>query len=325
MAEERSEEEGASSDARSDDPQSPAKLEKSSWAGALKRSGKQFKEDELTDRAAALTFFGVLSIFPALIAIISIAGLIGSSAIDPLMENVSELAPGPAQEILDSVLSNIQGSQGAAGISLIISLAVALWSASAYVAGFMRASNAVYDVEEGRPIWKTLPTRVGVTLVLLVLLLAASIAVTLTGGLADRVAEPLGVGDTAVTVWEFAKWPVVLLAVSLILALLYWASPNVKHPGISWLTPGSLLAVMLWLIASAAFAFFVANFGSYNETYGAMAAPIIFLIWLWISNIAVLLGAELNAELERGREIERGAPADREPAMEPRDTRKMES
>jgi len=267
----------------------------------------------------------VLSIFPALIAIVSIAGLIGNSAIEPLIENIGELAPGPAQEIADEALRNLQGSQGAAGLSLIVSLALAIWSSSAYVAAFMRASNVIYDVEEGRPIWKTLPTRLAVTLILLVLLVAAAVAVTLTGGLAEEVAKPLGLDDTAITVWEVAKWPFVLLAVCLILGILYWASPNAEHPGFRWLTPGSVVAVLLWLIASVGFAIYVAGFSSYNKTYGAMAAPIVFLIWLWISNVAVLLGAELNAELERGREIERGAPEDREPFVEPRDTRKMDS
>lgn len=308
-----------------DAAKSPSALELSSWGSALKRAAKGLQKDNLTDWAATLTYYGVLSIFPALIAIVSIAGLIGSSAIDPLMENVAELAPGPAREIADSALSNLQGKQGAAGVSLILSLAVALWSASAYVAAFTRASNDIYAVEEGRPIWKTLPLRFAVTVVLLVLLVAVAILVTLTGGLAERVAEPLGVGESAITAWEIAKWPAVLLAVAAILALLYWASPNAKHPGLRWLAPGALTAIVLWLAASAAFAAYVASFGSYNETYGAMAAPIVFLIWLWISNIAVLFGAELNAELERGREIERGAPPDREPFAEPRDTRKMDA
>ncbi|HET6571007.1 MAG TPA: YihY/virulence factor BrkB family protein [Solirubrobacterales bacterium] len=310
---------------RRDEPRSPLRLGKRSWGGALKRSAKGFQADNLTDWAAALTYYGVLSIFPALIAIVSIAGLIGSSAIDPMIENVGEVAPGPGREITENALDNLRGSQGAASLALIVSVGIAIWSASAYVAAFMRASNAIYDVEEGRPIWKTLPTRVLVTIVLLVLLIAVAIGITLTGGLAEKVAEPLGLGDTAVAVWEVAKWPVLLLAVSLILALLYWASPNVKHPGFHWLTPGSTVALALWLAVSVAFAFYVANFGSYNKTYGSMAAPIVFLVWLWVSNIAVLLGAELNAELERGREIERGAPAGREPAIEPRDTRKIES
>lgn len=292
---------------------------------ALKRAAKGLQKDNLLDWAATLTYYGVLSIFPALIAIVSIAGLIGSSAIDPLMENVSELGPGPAREIADSALSNLEGKQGAAGVSLILSLAVALWSASAYVAAFTRASNDIYAVEEGRPLWKTLPIRFAVTVVLLVLLVVVAILVTLTGGLAERVAEPLGAGESAVSAWEIAKWPVVLLAVAAILALLYWASPNAKHPGFRWLAPGALVAIVLWLVASAAFAAYVASFGSYNETYGAMAAPIVFLVWLWISNVVVLFGAELNAELERGRAIERGAPPDREPFAEPRDTRKMES
>lgn len=292
---------------------------------ALKRAAKGLQKDNLLDWAATLTYYGVLSIFPALIAIVSIAGLIGSSAIDPLMENVAEFGPGPAREIADSALSNLEGKQGAAGVSLILSLAVALWSASAYVAAFTRASNDIYAVEEGRPIWKTLSVRVAVTVVLLVLLVVVAILVTLTGGLAERVAEPLGAGESAVSAWEIAKWPVVLLAVAAILALLYWASPNAKHPGFRWLAPGALVAIVLWLVASAAFAAYVASFGSYNETYGAMAAPIVFLVWLWISNVVVLFGAELNAELERGRAIERGAPPDREPFAEPRDTRKMES
>lgn len=295
------------------------------WGGALKRSATEFREDNLTDWAATLTYYGVLSIFPALIAIVSIAGLIGDSAIEPLIENIGEVAPGPAQEIADDALTNLQGSQGTAGLSLIVSLALAIWSTSAYVAAFMRASNVIYDVEEGRPIWKTLPTRVVVTLVLLVLLVAAAVAVALTGGLAEEVAQPLGLDDTAVTVWEIAKWPFVFAAVCLILGILYWASPNAKHPGFRWLTPGAVVAVLLWLIASVAFAIYVAGFSSYNKTYGAMATPIVFLIWLWISNVALLYGAELNAELERGHAIERGAPEDREPYVEPRDTRKMDS
>jgi membrane protein len=187
----------------------------------------------------------------------------------------------------------------------------------------MRASNSIYDMEEGRPVWKTLPTRVGLTLVLLVLLAISAIAVTLSGGLAKEVGGVLGLSDTAITVWNIAKWPVLLLIVSFMFALLYWAAPNVKHPKFRWISPGGVLAVIGWVIASLAFAFYVANFGSYNKTYGALAGPIVFLVWLWISNIMVLLGAEFNAELERGRALEAGMPEDREPFVEPRDTRKM--
>jgi membrane protein len=304
-------------------PDKPSRLEKRSWFGVLKRTVTEFKDDNLTDWAAALTYYGILAIFPALIVLVSILGLVGESATQPLIDNLGSVAPGPAQEIFTSAIENLQGSQGAAGVFFIVGLAGALWSASGYVGAFMRASNSIYDMEEGRPVWKTLPTRVGLTLVLLVLLAISAIAVTLSGGLAKEVGGLLGLSDTAVTVWSIAKWPVLLLIVSFMFALLYWAAPNVKHPKFRWISPGGVLAVIGWVIASLAFAFYVANFGSYNKTYGALAGPIVFLVWLWISNIMVLLGAEFNAELERGRALEAGMPEDREPFVEPRDTRKM--
>jgi membrane protein len=312
--------------ARGDDraPESPTDLGGRSWLGTLKRTVKEFKRDNLTDWAAALTYYGILAIFPALIALVSILGLVGSSATQPLIDNLGTVAPGPAREIFTSAIENLEKSQGAAGVLFVVGLLGALWSASGYVAAFMRASNSIYDVEEGRPIWKTIPVRVGTTVVLLLLVLVSAVAVVLTGGLAEEVGNLLGIASTALTVWDIAKWPVLILIVSFMFAFLYWAAPNVKQPGFRWLSPGGILAVVVWIVASAAFAFYVASFGSYNETYGALGGVIIFLVWLWISNIAVLLGAELNAELERERRIEQGHPPDREPFVEPRDTRKME-
>ena len=306
-------------------PESPSDLKGRSWFGVLKRTGKEFSEDNLTDWAAALTYYAVLSIFPALIVLVSILGLIGESATQPLIDNLGTVAPGPAKEIFTSAIENLQGSQGAAGVFFIIGILAAIWSASGYIAAFMRASNAIYDMEEGRPIWKTLPVRVGLTVLLMVLTAVSAVAVTLSGGLAQQVGNLIGLGDTAVQVWNIAKWPVLLLLVSFMFAVLYWAAPNVKQPGFRWISPGGVLAVLGWVIASLAFAFYVANFGSYNKTYGALAGPIVFLVWLWISNIMILLGAEFNAELERGRAIEAGMrPEDKEPFVEPRDTRKME-
>ena len=306
-------------------PDEPTDLPKRSWLGVLKRTGKEFSDDNLTDWAAALTYYSILSIFPALIALVSVLGLIGDSATQPLIENLGAVAPGPAKDIFTSAVENLQKSEGAAGVLFIVGLAGALWSASGYVAAFMRASNSIYDVQEGRPIWKTAPVRLGVTIVLLILLAISATAVALTGGLAEQVGNLIGVGETAVTVWDIAKWPVLLFVVSFMFAILYWAAPNVKHPKFRWVSPGGVLAVIVWIIASAAFAFYVANFGSYNKTYGALGGVIVFLVWLWISNIAVLLGAELNAELERGRQIEAGHPEDEEPFLEPRDTRKMKN
>ena len=299
-------------------PEKPTALRTGSWRGVLKRTVSEFRADNVTDWAAALTYYGVLAIFPAIVALVSILGLIGPSATQPLITNVGKLAPGSVHQILVSAIQNLQHSRGAAGILFVVGIAGAVWSASGYIAAFMRASNAFYDIDEGRPIWMTLPVRTGVTLVLLVLLAISAIAVALTGGLARQVGKLLGTGDTAVTVWDIAKWPVLLLIVSFMFSILYWAAPNVKHPGFRWLSPGGLFAVAVWVIASAAFAFYVANFSSYNKTYGALAAVIIFLVWLWISNIAVLLGAEFNAEIERGRRIEAGHPGDEEPFVDPR-------
>ena len=307
-------------------PDEPSDLgRRGSWA-ALKRTVREFREDNLTDWAAALTYYGVLAIFPALIVLTSILGLIGESATQPLLDELGTVAPGPAKDILTSALKNLQGDQGAAGVLFVVGLLAALWSASSYVAAFMRASNAIYDMDEGRPAWKTLPMRVGLTIVLLLLLVVTTLAVVLTGDLAGKAGDLVGLGSTAVTVWNIAKWPVLLLVVSLMFAFMYWAAPNVKQQGFRWVSPGGILAVVGWLIASGAFAFYVSSFGSYNKTYGALGGVIVFLVWLWISNIMILLGAEFNAELERERAIQSGMrPEDREPFAEPRDTRKMAS
>ena len=306
-------------------PDHPGQLEKRSLIDVAKRTVKEFREDNLTDWAAALTYYAVLAIFPALIVIVSILGLVGESATQPLVDNLAEVAPGPAQEIFTNAITNLQENQGTAGLAFVIGLATALWSASGYTAAFMRASNAIYDVEEGRPIYKSMPVRVGVTLALVIGTVLCAVAVVFTGGLAEEAGNVIGVGDDAVTVWSIVKWPVLLFIVSFLFALLYWAAPNVRQPGFRWITAGGLFAVIVWVGASVAFAFYVANFGSYNKTYGALGGVITFLVWLWVSNIAVLLGAEFNAELERGRQIEAGMrPAGREPFLPPRDTKKMD-
>src|SRR3954469_7488137 len=304
-------------------PDTPTDMEGRSWLGTLKRTIREFKEDNLTDWAAALTYYGVLAIFPALLALVSLLGLLGPSTTQPLIDNLSKVAPGPAKDIITSALKNLQSNRGAAGVLVIVGIAVALWSASGYVAAFMRASNALYEVGEGRPIWKTAPTRFLTTVVLVVMLAVVAIAVTFTGPLAEQVGKVIGLGSAAVTAWDIAKWPVILVVVMAMFAILYWATPNVKHPRFRWITPGGVVGVITWLIASAAFALYVAKFANYNKTYGSLGGVIVFLMWLWVSNIAILLGAEFNAEIERGRQIEAGEPAEREPFLEPRDTRKF--
>jgi membrane protein len=305
-------------------PDSPVDLTGSTWKGTLIRTIKGFSRDDLTDWAAALTYYAILSIFPSLLALVSVLGLIGPSATQPLLDNVQTAAPGPAKEILTGAIESLQANQSGAGVVFVIGLLGALWSASGYVAAFMRASNSIYEVPEGRPIWKTIPVRLGITLVLLLLLLVSAIMVVFTGPLAEQAGSLIGVSDSLLTVWDIAKWPVLIVIVSFMLSILYYAAPNVRQPGFRWVTPGGIVAVLLWIVASAAFAFYVANFGSYNKTYGTLGGVIAFLTWLWITNIAVLLGAELDAELERGRQIETGLHPDHEPFVEPRDTRKMD-
>lgn len=258
----------------------------------------------------------MLSLFPALLALVSVLGLLGSSAIEPLIENVSRLAPGAGRDIALGALRSIEDSSDAAGATFVASLAAALWTASAYVGAFIPAANVVWDVDEARPMWKKLAVRLGLTLVLLILIALTALTIVLTGPIAREVGAVVGLGDTAVAVWQLAKWPFLALVLVLLLALLYWASPNVRHPGWRWVTPGSVLAVALWIAASLGFTLYVSVFGSFSAVYGSIGGVLVFLLWLWLSNIAILLGAELDAELERARAIDAGMrPVDRTPYL----------
>jgi membrane protein len=285
-----------------------------SAGSTLKRTVKEFSDDNLPHWAAALTYYAVLSIFPALLAVVSILGLIGSSAIQPMIDNLGSVAPGPAKTILTGALKGLQQS-GGTGVLFFVALAGAIWSASGYISAFMDASNAIYDIEEGRPIWKKLPLRLAITVVMLVLLAVSALAVVLTGPVAKQAGNLFGVGSSALTIWDIAKWPVLVLIVSFMFAVLYYSAPNVKQPGIKSVLPGGILAVILWIVVSAGFAFYVASFGSYNKTYGALGGVIVFLVWLWLTNLAILLGAEFNAERARGRHIQAGHPPDQEPYL----------
>jgi membrane protein len=310
-------------DARGGDaPDSPPQLNKGSWMGVLRRTIKEFKDDNLTDWAAALTYYGVLALFPAIIALVSIIGLVGPSATQPLLDNLAKLTPGPANDILSGAVKQVANGRGSAGFAFVIGLALAIWSASGYVGAFARASNAIYEVEEGRPFWKLRPIQLIVTTVMILLLALCAIAVVVTGPVARQLGDVVGAGSAAVTAWDIAKWPVIALVVITMFSILYFAAPNVKQPGFKWITPGGIVALVVWLIASALFAVYVASFASYNKTYGALGGVVAFLVWLWISNLAVLLGAELNAELERGRELQAGLPAHDAIQLEPRDAPK---
>jgi membrane protein len=294
---------------------------KSSVFATLKRTFKEYSEDNMSDWAAALTYYGLLAVFPALIALVAIVGLVGNpaSTTSQLIEIVGKLGPSSAKKTFEGPIKAITEQRSAAGVLLIVGIVAALYSASSYVAAFARASNIIWETPEGRPMWKLKPQQMLVTLIILVLLIVIALSLVLTGPVVSAVASPLGISSSAVSVWNIAKWPVLVLFMILMFTILYYASPNVKMRGLRWVAPGAAFALLVWLVASAAFAFYVANFGSYNKTYGTLGGAVVFLVWMWLTNAALLLGAQMNSERERNAEIAEGAPrAERELQMEPR-------
>jgi membrane protein len=307
-------------DARRDYRPEGAKASSSLFATG-KRTATEFSEDNLSDWAAALTYYGLLSLFPALIALVSIVGLFADpqTTAQKITQIVTQIGPSSGAQTFSGPIKSITSNQSAAGILFVVGLIGALWSASGYVGAFMRASNVIYETPEGRPIWKLRPLQMLVTLGIVILVAILALALVLTGPIVDAVAGPLGISSTATTIWDIAKWPVMLAIVITIIAVLYYSTPNVKLRGFKWVTPGSIVAVVIWLIASAAFAFYVANFGSYDKTYGTLGGVVVMLMWLWITNLALLFGHELNAERERSIEISEGQMrAEREIQLEPR-------
>lgn len=304
------------------EPESPTELSRPSLWSVLKRARVEFSNDHVTDLAAALTYYGILAIVPGLIVLLSVLGLTGTNT-HQVTSQVSNVAPGSAGKLVQTLIHQAQSHHSGAGIAAIAGIVVALWSASGYVAAFMRASNRVYDIGEGRPIWKKAPVRLGVTLFAILLLVAMAVIVVVTGPVARSIGNTIGAGSAAVTIWEIVKWPVLVVLISLLLAVLFWAAPNARQAGIKWISPGGVVATVVWLIISALFALYVTYFSSYNKTYGSLAGIVVFLVWLWLTNISLLFGLEINAELEHQRAIAEGLPEDVEPFAEPRDTRKL--
>jgi len=303
-------------------PASPARLDSSGWKAALRRTFDGFRSDQVTDLAAGLTYYGVLALFPALIALVSIVGLFGDpgGTTRTLTDIVSDLGPETAADTFNGPIENLTADRETAGALFVVGLLGALYSASGYVGAFMRASNRIYGVQEGRPFWKLRPLQIAVTLVMVLLVALVVVALVLSGPVAEAVGKALGLTSTAVTIYGLAKWPVLAAVVLTMLAFLYYVSPNVRLPAFRWITPGSMVAVALWILASIGFAFYVSNFGSYDKTYGTLGGVVTFLVWVWITNIAVLLGVELNAELERAREIQAGvAGAEESIQLRPRE------
>lgn len=280
--------------------------------GTLKRAFSEFREDEGMVWAAALTYYGVLALFPAIAALVALAGVVMNpqTLIQNLTSIISQLGPASAAETLSGPVNNLAESRSTGIIVLVVGLLGSLWSASAYVGAFTKASNVIYEVPEGRAVWKLKPLQMLITLVCLLLVTIVLVALIVTGPVARGVGEAIGLGSTAVTVYNYAKWPIMALLVIAILAVLYYATPNARLPKFSFVTPGAIFALVLWIIASALFGFYVANFGSYNQTYGALGGVVAFLVWMWITNIAVVFGQEINAEEQRGKQLAKGEPAE---------------
>lgn len=295
------------------------------WA-ILKRTVKELSEDNITDWAAALTYYAVLAIFPALIALVAVLGIFGQPQTVTSILDILRTAGAQESTVdsLESTINGIVGNKGGAGALLGLGLLGALWSASGYVGAFMRASNAIWEIPEGRPFWKLRPLQVVVTIVMVVLMALVLVGIVVSGPLAEAIAEEIGLGSVGTTAYRIAKWPIMAGVVLLLLALLYYIAPNRKLPRFPWISPGAIVALAIWAVATVGFFFYVSAFGSYNETYGTLGGAITMLIWLWITNLAILFGQQLNSEIERGRELAAGLRAEREIQLPLRDEPKQD-
>jgi len=301
-------------------PRNPAQLSARSWRAVLTRTFHEFQDDKLTDWAAALTYYGVMSLFPMVLVLVALLGLVGQypQTSDAMLRIVGEIGPSSAIDTFRRPIEGVVRSKGGAGALVGVGILASLWSASGYIGAFMRACNAIYEVREGRPFWKLRPLQVAITLVLVLLITVVAIAIVITGPIAHAIGNEVGLGNVALTLFNVIKWPAIVLVLLTVVGVLYYVSPNVRQPSFPWITPGGVLALVVWAAASAGLAFYAAKFGSYQKTYGTLGGVILFLVWLWISNLALLLGAELNAELERGRELDAGLPAEKDIQLPPR-------
>lgn len=303
-------------------PESPTDLTKPSLRYVLRQTIREFSSDQCTDLAAALTYYAVLSIFPALVVVFSLLGVFGQGrrTSDAVLDIVGDVAPGSTVETLRGPIEQLVNAPSA-GTALLIGILGALWSASGYIGAFSRAMNRIYEVQEGRPVWKLRPQQLLLTAAGLLMVATVAFLLAVSGPLAESIGGYLGLGDAALTVWNVGRWPVVLVMVAVAVAVLYYAGPNVKQPTFRWVSVGAVIAILVWALASVGFGIYVSNFSSYNKTYGALAGVIVFLLWLWITNLALLLGAEVDSELERGRQLQGGIAAEEDLQLPPRDTR----
>ncbi len=304
-----------------DKPDSPTELTRPSLLYVLRQTVGEFSRDQCMDLAAALTYYAVLSLFPALLVMMSLLGVIGQDerTADAILGIVDDVSPGAAVDVLRQPIEQLVNAPSA-GFTLVAGLLGALWSASGYVGAFGRAMNRIYEVEEGRPMWKLRLQQLLLTFAGLIIAAVAAFLLAVSGPVAETLGGYIGIGETGLAVWNIARWPVLLVLVIVGVATLYYTGPNVKQPKFRWISVGAAIAILTWIVASLLFGVYVANFGSYNKTFGALAGVIVFLLWLWLTNVALLFGAEVDAELERGRQLQAGIPAEDTLQLPLRDT-----
>lgn len=267
---------------------------------ALRRTPVSIWNDDATDWAAALTYYAVLAIFPALLVMVAVIGIADSSATKDLISNVITVVPTESRSVIEHALKDMAGQRSAAWLLAVFGTAGALWSSSSYLAVFRRALHAMHRAEDHRPVWKTAPRIVITALVLLTLLVTAALVLMLTGEAARGIGHALSAHGTAVTAWNLAKWPYLLGVVTVLVLVLFRSGPAGTR-GVRRQAPGGALAVILWLIASGGLALYSSHVGTYNRLYGSLAGIVVFLVWLWVSNLSLLIGAQFNAELARLR------------------------
>jgi membrane protein len=302
-------------------PMKIRQLRRSTWRGVVRRSVLGYFQDDCTDFAGAMTYSAVTAMIPSLVVVVSLVNLVtdGQAAVDAVVAILRDLGAGSivANSGLRSVLDSLLVKRDSANVLLGSGLFVAIWSASGYVAAFTRASNRIYGVREGRPWWKLQLLQLSLATVALILLAVEAAGLVISGPLVKAVGDRLHAGATARLAWSAGRWPVLVLIAVVLLSLLFWIAPNVRQPRFRWLTLGGAVALIVWTVASFGFGLYVANFGSYDRTYGSLGAIMAFLVWLYLSNSALLLGVQVNAEVQRGRLIQAGDP-DPETPLKPR-------
>lgn len=307
------------------DHDSPAQLSRDDWRVILTRTWHEFRINQVYDIAAALTYYAVLATFPAILATLALLGIFGSAeaVTNDVLRVIEELGGSSVIDPLREAIEQLLNASHAAS-AFIVGLVGALWATSGFVGAFGRGLNRIYGVEEGRPFWRKRPVMIGISAILLVLATISGFAIVLTGPIAESAARVLGLDEGVVFWWDLGKLPVLAAIAIFVIALLYWAAPNVKRRNLRWFSVGAVAALLSWMIATVVFGSYALGFGSYERTYGVLGGAVAFLLWLWLSNLAMVFGAVLDTEVERARQLRAGIAAEDQVQLPLRDDRMID-